>query len=285
LLARNEHCVAASHSNIIEIKEYPVSPPPIVTTLRGDSAFCPGDSLVIISKDPSRGVFQWIKYDNGLPQNIPNAILPAYIVYETGDYTTTYVDSNGCFSEYGNIVPISHYEVPDPPQILPPVAEYYYGLNYLLTLYMPKNEIYYEWYKGGASTGVTGSDFYINKLGSEDITRYAVRGTNEYGCNALSPEYVILEASRRFFIPNIFTPNGDGINDILEIVGLEAFIENKLEIINKKGVLVHSVTNYNNDWNGESCPSDIYFYSLTVKSEDGRTQTHKGFFHIKRENW
>jgi gliding motility-associated-like protein len=281
---RNESCYAESHSNVIEIKEYPHSAPPIVAiTPKNDSGFCPGDSLIIVSKNPMRGVFQWIHFVNGLPQDITAADLPAYIIRETGDYTAVYIDSNGCRSEWGNIIPVSHYPVPDQPQILPPVPLYYYGLNYVLAVYMPKDNIEYQWYKAGASTGVTGHNFNIDRLESDDITNYVVVAINKpYGCRTHSKEYEIKEASRRWLIPNIISPNGDGLNDMFEIVGLETFSENELLILNKNGIILYSATNYNNDWNGYGLPDDIYFYALKVTDNNGRKQTYRGFFHIKR---
>jgi gliding motility-associated-like protein len=150
---------------------------------------------------------------------------------------------------------------------------------------MPQNDITYQWYKAGASTGVTGYDFRIDDLESDDVTRYAVMATNAQGCHALSLEYIITDASRKFFVPNVFTPNGDGLNDVFEIVGLEQYVETKLEIVNKQGILIYSAANYNNDWDGGVYPSDIYFYSLKVKQKDGKSQTHTGYFYIKRDNW
>lgn len=52
-------------------------------------------------------------------------------------------------------------------------------------------------------------------------------------------------------IPNIFTPNGDGMNDFFEIVGLELFPENELYIFNRWGAELYRQKNYHNDWNGQ----------------------------------
>jgi gliding motility-associated-like protein len=284
LMVSNQMCEASARSNPLEVQEYPKSGAPSIAAVSGEYAFCPGDSVVLYSLSPASGVFSWHKMYNGQPQPSDGAIDPFYIVREAGDYTAAYYDENTCLSEYSDIIPISVLPVPDTPRILSEAVKYYLGLNYKLTIYMPKTQIVYQWYRNGASTGAAGVDFYINKLKSEDIARYAVMAVNSYGCHTLSKEYAIEEVSREFTIPNIFTPNGDGLNDYFEIVGLEEFAETKLEVVNKNGVLVYSSKNYNNDWDGVGFASDIYYYTLTLKSHDGKTQTHRGFVHIKRDS-
>ncbi|MBK7957253.1 MAG: gliding motility-associated C-terminal domain-containing protein [Bacteroidetes bacterium] len=73
-----------------------------------------------------------------------------------------------------------------------------------------------------------------------------------------------------FFIPEGFSPNGDGINDVFFIRGLIAYPNNSIEIFNRWGEKVYVANPYLNDWNG-SCnigfriggtelPVGTYFY-------------------------
>ena len=52
------------------------------------------------------------------------------------------------------------------------------------------------------------------------------------------------------FIPSGFSPNGDGINDFWQIVGIDKYPNNTVYIFNRLGVKVFSSINYKNDWNG-----------------------------------
>lgn len=64
-----------------------------------------------------------------------------------------------------------------------------------------------------------------------------------------------------FFIPNIFTPNGDNQNDLFEISG--TFDEFKLRIYDKKGMLLFQSTKepfWNGNHNGNIVPSGVYIY-------------------------
>jgi gliding motility-associated-like protein len=75
-------------------------------------------------------------------------------------------------------------------------------------------------------------------------------------------------------VPNIITPNGDGVNDALEIEGIERFASNEITIYNRWGAEVYQTQNYQNDWfgtwNGKPLPDGTYFYVLE-NTETGET--------------
>ena len=61
---------------------------------------------------------------------------------------------------------------------------------------------------------------------------------------------------------NVFTPNGDGINDTYEIPNLDRYISNQLIVFNRWGNRVFEAKNYNNDWDGGTLPDGVYYYVL-----------------------
>src|SRR5690606_26516637 len=78
-------------------------------------------------------------------------------------------------------------------------------------------------------------------------------------------------------IPNLFTPNGDGLNDQFVIRNLLQYQNRELLILNRWGNQVYKSTNYNNDWDGGSLAEGTYYYILRVRGNDGGDwQTHKG---------
>ena len=92
------------------------------------------------------------------------------------------------------------------------------------------------------------------------------------------------------FIPNAFSPDGDGINDIWEIPGIENAVGYKLIIFNRWGIKVYETNNYKNDWAGTSqtdsfiskdnmLPEGTYFYSIIWGD---KTEPSRGFVYIKR---
>ncbi len=83
-------------------------------------------------------------------------------------------------------------------------------------------------------------------------------------------------------IPNVFTPNGDGVNDLFVIRGIELFPQHRLVIFNRWGNEIYRSDNYRNDWNGGGISEGTYYYVLEVKTQNGRWQTFKGFITIIR---
>jgi gliding motility-associated-like protein/uncharacterized repeat protein (TIGR01451 family) len=83
-----------------------------------------------------------------------------------------------------------------------------------------------------------------------------------------------------FFIPNIITPNGDGINDRFEIKGFGRFVSVELRIFNRLGDLVFNQMNYDNAWSAEGLSEGIYFYVLDAFDAEGKLTEFKGWVQI-----
>ncbi len=69
-----------------------------------------------------------------------------------------------------------------------------------------------------------------------------------------------------FFIPNVFTPNGDGINDTFEIVGLQNYTSVEIEVFNRWGNQVYKNLNYQNQWFAEGLNEGTYYYLIKLNS-------------------
>jgi gliding motility-associated-like protein len=79
--------------------------------------------------------------------------------------------------------------------------------------------------------------------------------------------------------PNIFTPNGDGINEFLAFKNLEYYPNSSIYIYNRWGKLLYSDSNYQNNWKGEGYSEGTYYYILKVKATD---KEFNGFFQLAR---
>ncbi len=85
-------------------------------------------------------------------------------------------------------------------------------------------------------------------------------------------------------VPDGFTPDGDNINDLFVIPGMDNYSKIEIEIFNRYGNSVYKNAAYQNDWNGTSSvdglplQDDTYFYVLIL---DG-SLTKQGFVYINR---
>lgn len=84
-------------------------------------------------------------------------------------------------------------------------------------------------------------------------------------------------------IPNVFTPNGDNVNDTFQIEGLETWSHNEISIMNRWGANVFKKENYMNDWDGSQLQPGTYYYVLTVKNETTDQQSFTGWVAILRK--
>ncbi|MBL4669321.1 MAG: gliding motility-associated C-terminal domain-containing protein, partial [Flavobacteriales bacterium] len=94
--------------------------------------------------------------------------------------------------------------------------------------------------------------------------------------------YIQIDSCNINEISNIFTPNGDGLNDFFFIKNLEQFPNSKLEVFNRWGNLVYSDNNYQNDWDGDEQKTGTYFYIFYPNDLSGRAQLQKGFISLIR---
>jgi gliding motility-associated-like protein len=77
--------------------------------------------------------------------------------------------------------------------------------------------------------------------------------------------------------PNVITPNGDGINDLLVFQFLEYYPNNNLTVYNRWGNLIYEKASYANDWNAQQFSDGTYYYVLTIQ---GQEEALRGFFAI-----
>jgi gliding motility-associated-like protein len=86
-------------------------------------------------------------------------------------------------------------------------------------------------------------------------------------------------------MPNIFTPNGDGNNDVF-FVRLENAVSVEMTIVNRWGNTVALISGLNSFWdgkiNGNMADEGVYFYKYTATGLDGTTQTGQGNVQLMR---
>jgi gliding motility-associated-like protein len=102
----------------------------------------------------------------------------------------------------------------------------------------------------------TDSIISVNPIETLD---YIIQVTSPVGC--LASDTITITVFDRMYIPDAFSPNGDGINDRLIIQNGELQIK-KIQIFNRWGEVVYASTGYSIPWDGlylsEKLPNGIY---------------------------
>ena len=68
-------------------------------------------------------------------------------------------------------------------------------------------------------------------------------------------------------IPNVITPNGDGVNEFFSIKNIEHHPNSSLTIFDRWGRKVYENSNYNNEWSADGVSDGTFFYIFDVPDD------------------
>ena len=144
---------------------------------------------------------------------------------------------------------------------------------------------------------VTDMAYTDTDVESDQIYRYYVRTFGHYTMEGILRPLVNYSAIKTvrigheepieafsYTLPNVFTPNGDGYNDVFEpkVTGVDLIISAKTVIFNRWGNILHDTDDPLIQWDGKSkqtkmdCPSGTYFFvtDITYMGETGEETLH-----------
>ena len=129
----------------------------------------------------------------------------------------------------------------------------------------------YEWFDENDNIIETSSSIEINKAGNYRVIAYL------NGCS-VEKLFTVIVISGNIYVPNILTPNGDGVNDSWKIPAEFAFKNNiEVEIISIGGRTVLKQKNYQNNWpENDVKTASLYFYII----RDDKSIIKKGTINI-----
>ncbi len=220
-------------------------------------------------------------YDNGNPLNGN----PAYVTKdEEGDYEFIFEITDNFNCTYDTTVSVNVLPIPEAE------IESYHELHDLtfcegdstvLTVHPINNtgdDWLYQWYFNNVE--LPGRTY--DTLMAKETGTYRIDITDAItGCIA-SIDKEITDENCELEIPNVFTPNFDGINDYFEITNLEHYEKAHMVIYNRWGKIVYEHSYYyDNWWDGNGAPDGVYYYVLTYERFGVKRRKH-GVVHIVR---
>lgn len=133
-------------------------------------------------------------------------------------------------------------------------------------------------------------DFLANPfiINSDTLTFTGIDGDNifvaKYVCDSIIPIIQSTNNSSSITVPNIFTPNNDGLNDVF-IITTKNITTINCKIYNRWGVFVGELTKPNEIWDGRTtsglqCTTGTYFYVITAIGVEGKEYNEKGFVQL-----
>ncbi|HLG39534.1 MAG TPA: gliding motility-associated C-terminal domain-containing protein [Chitinophagaceae bacterium] len=121
----------------------------------------------------------------------------------------------------------------------------------------------FSYWKDEAATSGVSDPSAIDSAGL-----YFIKATNIAGCSVVKPVDVVVSIARP---PNIFSPNGDGINDRWEIPGLKQYSQGVVDIFNRYGQAIFHSNGYYIPWDGKikskNVPPGTYYYIIRISNK------------------
>ena len=132
------------------------------------------------------------------------------------------------------------------------------------------------------STGERSQEIYV----SPDIsTDYSVAVIDENGNRKTGLITVTVSNCQAIYVPNAFTPNGDGQHDVFKAIG-NGISKFEIIIVSRSGQVVYTSKNIDDGWDGNikgnPAPMGTYVYSIKYIDELNKPQTINGHVNIIR---
>ncbi len=219
---------------------------PISLSLGNDTALCNGTSLTL-----NPGSFSSYLWENGSTSAI-------HSINNSGIYWVRVSDAMACFAT-DSIHVTFHAPVVD----LGPDRDFCSTDNLILDA--GSGFALYNWQDGSNSR-------YYPVL--QPGTYYVTAGYP----NCVASDTIVITPCQSLIIPNVFTPNNDGINDVFRITGA-SFNTYDLKIFSRWGNLIFETQNASIGWNGDSknskCPDGVYYFTLDYTEKNNPSDQKK----------
>lgn len=275
----NDNC---NYSDVITINVFEA---PTAEVLFTDPS-CPGDENGSIEVTATNGSGEYSIFINdelingNAVANLPGA-----------NYTIDVVDGNGC--SYSEVVTLI--QPGDNPVGIQGSTSIIAGdsNSYSINIDVPVNEITnIVWSDSTGTVLCQGIDCATLDFAPQEDLRLCVLVEYGDGCTTEDCIDVRVEQVRQVYIPNIFSPDGDGVNDVFLIFPNDEIVEMPLmQVYNRWGEKMFEATdialdgtgpNWDGTFRGNKLNPGVYVYQLFVVYKDGTPETISGDLTISR---
>jgi gliding motility-associated-like protein len=281
-------------SNVIDITIG--EPDSIAVTFGSEAAYCRlynyqnGNGVVFVSANGGTGNLDYLWTEVATGNTSLNSTWGGR---NPGEYVISVTDENGCVVTNAFVLdslnPIADFEMTSPQ----------FTANYKGTAPMDVNFVNKSLYYDNPNTPTGEPTFFWNldtiynsewtltyDITEEYDTSYLPKGVsydvivcletfNKNGCSDMKCKIINVFEPIRLDNVNIFTPNGDGANDVFSFVNHQASISTfSCVIVNRWGIKVHEMDSILDEWdgtdmNGSPCQDGVYFYTYEAVSDNG----------------
>lgn len=277
LSAGNYSVVVTDASGCVANTQFEITQPTeLMVTTTGTESYCGkpvGSANALASGGTGNYSYSWSP-GNGSGAGLSNL--------SPGNYVVTVTDANGC-SKIGmyTVVLVGNIPVSATPP-LSIIAE-----GGAVNLFASSNSnIPGTTYSWSPTTGLSCTDCPNPIATPENSTNYVVTMTTPDGCVGKDTAKIVVKIiCGEFFIPTIFSPNGDGVNDDFRVYG-KCIVGMDLKIYDRWGEVVFETTNHKAAWDGnykgEPLNPGSFIYMVNLSLADGTFIKQNGNINLVR---
>jgi gliding motility-associated-like protein len=238
--------------------------PPAGISVNHSTVCCEGGILTIA---PSVAGTQPITYQWQLPDGGTDN-RDMFISFDarqenSGNYAIKITDALGCQDSIivnARVVPLPSANFPTTNDTIP--------FEQHFTLEATPGYFSYEWNTGDTTYYITGTE----------EGNYSVIIKTQEGCTTIDSAYLKDVYMPFYFnVPNAFTPNGDGLNDIFRPVATSDLIRQfSMVIYNRCGQMIFETTIPTEGWDGKDAPAGVYSWFISYSNHTGKVFKMRG---------
>lgn len=268
------HLVITSNMGCIDSVKQPVTvnPNPVVNFKADDTAGCVPLCVNFsdLSTISSGNITSWNwNFGDGSSSQQSN---PSHCYTKVGTFsvTLTVTSGDGCTTTFTRIDYINTYPIPDadflatpnPTPISQPTIDFIDESN--------GSPVSWYWTFGDDDDSIALTKNTVHTYADTGTYWVTLKIVNKYGCTDSIMKPVTIEPQWTFYVPNAFTPNGDGINDgfIGKGTDLRSY---EMWIFDRWGMQLYHCTDITKPWDGTvqgssiQCQEDTYVYLIIIK--------------------
>jgi gliding motility-associated-like protein len=238
-----------------------------------DTTFCIGDKFMMHATGDFDKV-QWYEGDNFAPAttlDCPTCKEPIGMPLTTTKYVAVMTDKDGC-SDTMFLTAV----VKDKPgvHVINNDTTIKYGTSIQLLV---SGGYLYSWQPMSTLSNPNVANPWASPT---EPTTYIVYGLASNGCRNVDSVRVNIDYRDNLFVPNAFSPNGDGKNDVFRVSNITFQKLQEFRVFNRWGQEIYSTTDPKKGWDGswKGVPQDLgsYQYMIRVSYPDGYIESYKG---------
>ncbi|MBJ10328.1 MAG: hypothetical protein CMP66_02550 [Flavobacteriales bacterium] len=193
-------------------------------------------------------------------------------------------DEWGCASTYSEVLEVhsnpesDFYFTPSEPSATDPLVQF-------INLSTPNTQAIWDFGNNTFSTDWSPAHTYEN-AGWYDVQ---LKVEDDNGCQDSIQKSLLVKSDLLFYVPDAFTPNSDGDNDMFGPEGfqMDRWQSYHLKVWSQWGELIFESTDVNQFWDGKTksglyAPNDTYVWSIRINDELGKQTHHTGTVNLLR---